>query len=60
MRTILDDKFGTLTGIFPSQIGDTILGNNDIDRMFTVVEMRNHRDDGADFSSFCHRRTGEY
>ena len=28
--------------------------------MFTVIEMRNHRDDSADFPSFCHRRTCEY
>ena len=45
---------------FPSQIGDSLLGNEYLYLVFAVVEVRYHRDDGAYLSAFGCRRASKY
>lgn len=59
MRTVFDDGFCTFLRALATQVGYTLLGDNDIHGMFAVVEMRNHRDDSTDLTFFGNRRTSE-
>ena len=59
MRTVLNDDFRPFHRTLSAQIGNTLFGNDDIDGMFTMILMRNHRYNGTDTTSFCRRRTGE-
>ena len=45
---ILDDCFGTLYGVFSAQVGYALIGDEHIDRVLAVVEVRNHGDDCRD------------
>ena len=44
---VLDDCFGTLHGIFVAQVGDTLIGDDDVDRVLCVVDMGHMRHDVA-------------
>ena len=46
--TVLDDGLGTLHGALAAKVGDTLLGDEDVDTMLVVVHMRHHGHDGAD------------
>ena len=46
--TVLDDGLGTLHGTLAAEVGDTLLGDENVDAMLVVVDMRYHGHDGAD------------
>ena len=50
MGTILDDSLGALHGTLAAEVGDTLLGDHDVDTMLIVVYMRYHGHDGADLA----------
>lgn len=56
---VLDYGLCTLYGILAAEIGNSLIGDEDVDRVFAVVRMRYHRDDVADQSAFGDRRTAE-
>ena len=43
---VIDDLLGTLTRTLATQIGNTLLGHDDLDRVLGVIEVRYHRYDG--------------
>ena len=49
---VLDDGLGT-------QVGDALLGDDDVDGVFAVVEVRHHGDNGTDAAAFCRRGARE-
>ena len=44
----LDDGLGTLHGALAAKVSDTLLGDEDVDAMLVVVDVRYHGHDGAD------------
>ncbi len=50
---VFDNFVRALYGIFSAEISDALLGDYDVDGVFGVVDMRNHRDDVADESALC-------
>ena len=55
-----DDCLGPLHGAFATQISHALFGNDNLHRMFAMVQMAHQRDNGADFNSFGGGRAGEY
>ena len=47
-HTVIDDLLGTLTRTLATQIGYTLLGDDDLHRVLGVIEVRYHRYDGRD------------
>lgn len=46
--TVFDDGLGALHGALATEVGDTLLGDEDVDAMLVVVDVRYHGHDGAD------------
>lgn len=46
--TVIDDLFGTLTGTLTTQVGYSLLGHDDLDRVLAMIEVGHHRYDGGD------------
>ncbi len=46
--TVLDDGLGALHGALATEVGDTLLGDEDVDAMLVVVDVRYHGHDRAD------------
>ena len=42
-----------------ANVGDTLFGDDNVDRVFGVVDVRYHRHDGADETVLSHRRAAE-
>ena len=47
---VLDDEFGALHWVFAAEVGDALVGDEHLYRVFAVVEVGNHRHDVADFA----------
>lgn len=56
---VLDDGLGTLHGALAAQVGDALLGDDDVDGVLAVVEVRHHGDNGTDAAAFCRRGARE-
>lgn len=54
--TVLDDEFGPLCGRVPAQIGQALLGHDDLYIVLGVVHMRNHGDDAGDGAALGQRK----
>ena len=59
MCTVFDDGLCTFLRALATQVGYTLLGDDDVHRVFAVVEVGHHRYDSTDFSFLSHRRTSE-
>ena len=59
MGGLLDDFVSALHGILATQVGDTLVGDDDIHRVRVVVGIGNHRHDGADTVILLDRRAQE-
>lgn len=59
VSAVVDDLVGAFDRILVTEIGDALVGHEDIDRVFAVVGMGHHRHDVADQAAFRHRRTAE-
>ena len=55
----LDDLVGALDGRFAPQVGHTVFGDDDLDGVFRMIQVRYHRHDGGDESAFGLRGGGE-
>lgn len=44
---VVDDALGSLHGIESADIGNALVGDDDVDRVFGMVDMRAHRHDVA-------------
>ena len=56
---IIDDQFGAFAWVLASEIGDAVFGDENLDRVFAVVHVRAHRDDGRDLAILGSGRAGE-
>ena len=56
---LLDDLLSTLAGALTTEVSDTVLGDDDLHRVLTVVEVRDHRYEGRDLAVLSGRRRGE-
>ena len=54
-----DNGLCALFRTLSAKIGYTLFGDDDIYRVFAVILVRYHRDDGADLALFGNRRTGK-
>ena len=59
MSSVLNDFVGALHGILAAQVGDTLVGDDDIYRVRVVVGIGNHGHDGADAVVLLDRRAQE-
>ena len=57
MRAVGDDGFGPLAGALAAQVRDAVFGDNDLHRMFAMIQVANHGHDGADLSALGRGRT---
>ena len=60
VSAVIYDFVCTFHRVLVAKIGDTLVGNKDIYRVFAVVGVGNHRHDIADSASLGDRRTAEY
>ena len=54
MCTVLDDALGTLCRRLATQVGNTLLGNDDVDIVLRAVLVRNERYDRTDDTALGH------
>ena len=54
MSAVLDDALCTLHRTLATKVGNTLLGDDDIDIVLGVVVMTYHRHDRADGTVLCH------
>ncbi len=59
MGAAIDDAPGSLSRGQPTQIGKTVFRNDDLHRVFVVIDMRAHRNDRRDFSLLGDRGANE-
>ena len=59
MSGMLNDLVGALDGILAAQVGDTLVGDDDVHRVGVVVGIGNHGHDGADAVVLLDRRAQE-
>lgn len=52
VRAVCDDFLCALHGVFASEVGDALVGHEDVDGVFGVVGVCYHGDDVADESAF--------
>lgn len=52
VSAIVDDSLSALNGVFTTEVGDTLVGDYDVNRVLAVVGMSNHRNDVADEATF--------
>ncbi len=52
---VVDDALGTLYGVESAQVGDALVGDDDVDGVLGVVDVRCHGHDVAYQSAFGHR-----
>lgn len=52
MRAVVDDFVGSFHRVFVAQVGNTLVGYDDVDRMLAVVGVGNHGNDVADGATF--------
>lgn len=59
VRAVVDDAFGALNGVKSAQVGNALVGDEDVDGVFGVVLMSNHGDDVADAAALGYGGAGE-
>ena len=59
MSTVLDDALCTLDGTFSAQIGNTLLGDDDVHIVLRAVLMADKRYDRRDHTALGHTGTSE-
>ena len=59
MRAVLDDALGTLYGVGAAQVGDTLVGDDDVDGVLRRVGVGDHGHDIRDEAALRYRRAGE-
>ena len=59
MSGVFDDLVGALYGVFSAEVGDTLIGDDDVDGVFRVVDMADHRHDVRDLALFRYRGARE-
>ena len=59
MGAIFDDGVSAGGGILAAQVGHALFGNDDLDRMFAVIQVADQGDDGAGLAGFGGGRAGE-
>ena len=59
MGAVFDNRLGALHRALAAQVGDALLGDDDVDGVLAMVEVRHHGDDGADASALGGRRARE-
>ena len=60
MSTVLDDALGTLCRRLATQVGNTLLGDDDVDIVLGRVLMADERYNRRDDATLSHRRTRKY
>ena len=50
MSTIVNDDMSALYGVESAEVGNALVGNNYVDRVLGVVDVRHHRYDVRDFT----------
>ena len=55
VSAVFDDAFGTLHGVEAAEVGDTLVGDDDVDRVLRVVGMGHHRHNVGDKAAFGYR-----
>ncbi len=50
MGAVVDDSVSALHGIKAAQVGDALIGDDDVDRVLGVVDVRHHRHDVRDLA----------
>lgn len=53
MCAVVDYGFGALNGVFSAEVGHALLGDDDVDGVFGVVDVACHRHDVAYEAAFC-------
>ena len=56
---MVDDQFGAFAGCFAAEVGDAVLGDQNLHRVFAVVDVGTHRDDGGDVATLGGGGAGE-
>src|SRR5260221_7028201 len=59
VRAVFDDRFGSLRWALTAQVGYPLFGDDDLNRMFAVVQMTDQGNDRADFAALGGRRACE-
>ena len=59
MGAVLYDAFRTLSWREPTEVGDTVLGDENLDRVLGVIHVAHHRYDSADGTALSGRGRGE-
>ena len=59
VSAVVDNLVGALNGVFSAEVGDALVGDEDVDRVFGVVGVGHHGHDVGDEAAFGYRRAGE-
>ena len=53
MSTVVDDFVSAFHRVKTAEVSDTLVSNEDVDRVFGVVDMGYHRNDVGNLALFC-------